>query len=621
VFHTIARAGGPTERGSFRNIEVRRGGGVVRRIDLYDYLLRGDATADVRTEQGDVIFVPLNARAVAIKGAVRRPAIFELRDGEGFSKALEFAGGLLPTASVQRLQVDRTLPPSQRSPGKDRVLLDVSLRSALASTDSVGLYDNDILTVFSIGELRRNSVELRGEVFQPGTYEWSPGMTLEQLVAKAQGFLPWALTDRIKLERVLVHTGRSEMMSLNYGDTSTRRLTIEEFDAITVLDGRRAYPSGTVEVVGAVYSPGRQPYIERQTLRDVIDLADGFAPWALTDQIKVMRRDPASGKSELLSVNMGLPNASAFAIQAYDVITVLDARTANPAGTVQISGAVVRPGTRPFAQGMTVADLIALAGGLTESAAALEIARRRVGTAYADTSAITYSFAVSGTSPLPDTLVRFTLHRDDEVIVRQAPGYRQTQTVQLSGLFMYPGEYAIRHDGERLSAIIARAGGVLPTAYAPTFRLLRQGKTVAVDFASAVKRDKRHDIVMVAGDQLRIGPNPSLVLLNGEVERQVAVPFQRGWNLDDYLNAAGGLTDKGDRNRVVVEYASGAISRTQKQLRLFRVDPDIKPGSIITVVARTDSKENKWGPILTTTLQVTTTVVSLIIGYLAVTKN
>ena len=170
VFNAIARAGGPTDRGSFRSVEVRRANKVIQKLDLYEYLLDGNASGDIRLEQGDVVYVPLAQRVVAVKGEVRRAKTFQLLDSEGFNDLLRFAGGLLPTASTERVQIDRILAMDQRAPGLDRVKVDVHLKGRLDSLSSVKLLDGDIITVFPIGDLRRNVVSLGGEVYQPGDY-------------------------------------------------------------------------------------------------------------------------------------------------------------------------------------------------------------------------------------------------------------------------------------------------------------------------------------------------------------------------------------------------------------------------------------------------------------------
>ena len=532
VFRALAMAGGPTARGTYRDVEVRRGGAVVARIDLYNYLLKGDASSDIRTEQGDIIFVGLSRRLVTLQGAVRRPGIYELLPGERLAQLLEFGGGLLPTAATDRLQIDRILPPADRAPGKERALIDVPIGDP-ASLQKVELFDNDVISVFSVGDVRRNRVALKGEVFEPGIYEWVPGLTLGQLVNRAQGFLPWALTDRIKIIRQIPFTGRTELYSVNARDSALDKIQLQEYDEVTVLDARRAYPSGTVEISGSVLAPGERPLAENMTLLDLVDLAGGFKP----------------------------------------------------------------------------------------EAAVVELARKNQTARYSDTVAVIRSFEVLPGGRLDPEAARTPLQRSDRVNVRDFPGYRTVpRSVTLAGLFTYPGTYVLRSDAERVSDVVRRASGLLPSAYARSARLTRDGRAVAIDLDKALKGDKAHDIFLAEGDRLEVGPDPSVVYVSGAVERQVIVPFQRGWSVEDYIRAAGGYTADADKKNIVVEYPSGEVLSRRSSFFRPSGDPRVISGSTITVGQQPEGKGGNAGEVLTRTVQLVTTLVSLIIGYKAVSR-
>jgi polysaccharide export outer membrane protein len=534
VFRALNAAGGPTDRGTFRNIAVRRGGTVATRVDLYDYLLRGDASNDIRTEQGDIVFVGLSTRLVTLKGAVRRPGIYELKDAEKIDRLLEFGGGALPSAAMDRLLIDRILPPAQRTPGKERALIDVPLTGRTAILDSLSLYDGDVVTIFSVGNLRRNRVVLTGEVFEPGVYEWTPDLTLDQLVNKAQGFLPWALTDRIKIERQILHTGRSEFLSASMRDSSLGKVVLQEFDTVTVLDARRAFPTGTIAISGAVVNPGQRAYAENLTLKDFVDLSGGFKP----------------------------------------------------------------------------------------EAAVVELARRKFSSRYSDTAAVITSYPIEPGGRLSSEAASVVLEREDRVNVRDFPGYRSVpRAVTLAGLFTYPGTYVLRSDAEKVSDVVRRASGLLPSAYPPGARLIRDGRPVAIDLGKALKRDRDNDIYLSQGDRLEIGPDPSVVYVSGAVERQVIVPFHPGWGVKDYVMAAGGFSDDAEKGNVVVEYPSGEIrSRTNRFFMLPASDMPVISGSTITVGRKLDNKGANVGETLTRTVQVVSTLMSLLIGYLAVRR-
>lgn len=531
VFHALARAGGPSDRGSFRAIEVRRGGQVIRRLDLYDYLLKGDAKDDIRTEQGDVIYVPLATRNVAVMGAVRRPRIFELKQGEGFKDLLNFAGGLLASASVERVQIDRVLPAERRAPGLERVKVDVQLKGDLDSLARVPLLDNDIVTVFAIGGTRRNVVTIGGEVYQPGEYELRDKMTLGVLLQRTQGMLPWALGDRVKIVRQIPLTGRSELFSVDALSEQGRNFELQEFDAVEVLDGRLVYPSGTVSVEGEVNRPSSRGYVENETLGDAIERAGGF----------------------------------------------------------------------------------------TERAQSITLARRKVGAVYSDTTSQVFTFVAGSAFNASPAARAFKLEREDRIIVRSSPGYRGQRFVSVSGEFVQPGSYPITENVDRVRDVVQRAGGALPAAYAQSFRLVRGGRDVAVDFARALRGDEANNLLLQAGDELTIAPNPRTVSVVGAVTRPVLVKYEPGRSVSDYVELAGGPTERGRLKRTTVSYPDGTAKRVRSVAFFFHTSPPVLAGSVINVGEKPESKSTSnetWARIFGTT----SALASLILAYAAVTK-
>lgn len=532
VFHAVARAGGPTERGSFRAVEVRRANRVIQTLDLYDYLLTGNAVGDIRLEQGDVIFVPLAHRVIAVKGEVRRPRTFELRDSEGFNDLLRFAGGLLPTASVERVQIDRILPAEQRRPGLERVKVDVELKGRVDSLAEVQLLDGDIVTVFNIGDLRRNVVSLGGEVFQPGEYDLGRNPTLGAVIENAQGLLPWALRDRVKLVRQVPATGRRELFSLDVSSPAGREFVLQEFDSVEVLDGRRAFPGGQISLDGAINLPATRVFVERESLRDAIERS----------------------------------------------------------------------------------------GGLREDAQRIRVARRKLGAYYSDTTSVVYRFDISPTTFARDSVIAaFRLERDDHVFVDGSPGFRPQQFVTVEGAFRVPGAYAITENVDRVSDVVQRAGGALPGAYGETFSLGRDGKRVSVDFARALRGDPAQNLPLRGGDRLVIDQDPRTVFVTGAVSRPSLIRFRSGLGVRDYIELAGGPTEKGMADHAIVEYPSGFSRRIRRVALIFHSSPDVVSGAMITVPERPESKTSS-GEMWTRVFQSATALASLVLAYAAVTR-
>ena len=531
VFSAIARAGGPTVRGSFREIEVRRGNKVIERLDLYDYLLRGDAAGDIRLEQGDVIYVPLNDRVVAVVGAVRRPRIFELRASEGFGDLLRFAGGLLPSASVDRVQIDRILPPEKRTPGFDRVKIDVGLKVGADSLARVKLLDGDIVSAFNVGDLRRNLVSISGQVFQPGEYEFREQMTLGGLIAQAQGMLPDALPDRVKVVRFIPLTGRSELYSLDAKAPAGSTFVLQEFDQIEVLNNRADYPGGQVTIEGAVESPAVRPYVERESLRDAIERS----------------------------------------------------------------------------------------GGLREEAQSIEVSRRRTGAAYSDTTSIRFLFPVTVMFRRDSSIASFVLERDDHIFVRTSPGFRAQQFVRVSGQFKSTGVYGVTENRDRVRDLVLRAGDVLPGAYPESFHLIRQGKLVSVDFAKAMRGDPDQNLPLLGGDALIIDRDPMTVLVTGAVSRASLIRFRQGLSVSDYIELAGGPTEKAQTGKAVVDYPSGFSKRVKRVGLFFHSSPDVVSGATITVPEKPEQQGNVTET-LTRVLSITTAFASLVLAFVAIRR-
>src|SRR2546426_11229919 len=187
VFTALYAAGGVTERAKLRGVEVQRSGKTIATLDLYDYLLRGDTRADVRLETGDVIFVPIHLSRVRVSGAVVRPAVYETKAGETLADMISAAGSFRPDAALERVKVERVLPPQARGAQTTaRVTIDVPMKNGVAPR--FALEDGDVVQVDSLaGASDQYTVAITGMVQQPGTYPWRPGITLRQLVVLARG--------------------------------------------------------------------------------------------------------------------------------------------------------------------------------------------------------------------------------------------------------------------------------------------------------------------------------------------------------------------------------------------------------------------------------------------------
>jgi len=397
VFNALHRAGGPTVEGSFRDVRVRRAGEVAARVDLYDYLVSGDASRDVRLNQGDIVFVPPAGARVTLRGRVRRPAVYELRGAEGMADLLRFAGGLQPDASAERVQIDRILPPEERAPGRERVFLDVSLDSVRAGVADVSLREGDRVAVLDISEERWNRVSIRGDVHRPGTYEYLEGETVRGLVARAGGLEPSAYLGRAHVRRRNRSDGSTELLRVDVGASDRPDvpddLELRDLDRVTVFSVDSLNAADSVEVAGPVRDEGRYPLARGMTAEDLVLAAGGFVRGANPYRAEVVRRRVTVDRSDTLTTRTlvalsgeipypgdSIPDrpegdaarlvpAADVPLEADDQVIVRMLPGYSEIASVQVLGEVRDPGWYVLeTREETVSQLVRRAGGPTEDA-------------------------------------------------------------------------------------------------------------------------------------------------------------------------------------------------------------------------------------------------------------
>jgi protein involved in polysaccharide export with SLBB domain len=274
AFHALVSAGGPTMRGSLRDVRILRSNHEVARFDCYPFLLAGDRSNDVRLESGDVVFIgPARPRA-GIQGAVQRPAVYEMDAPFSLRRLLALAGGTTPFADLARIQIERV-----DANGGFR-LQDLPLDHGHGiDPDSLMLSDYDLVTVLPLNERVHNFVTLDGYVRHPGSYELVPGMKLSALVTR-DCLLPEAALDRAELRRVNPATYAVEVRPFNPSDVIAGRtdMELQALDAVTVFSSARMPTSMVLE--GEVARPGSYTLTPGERLSSVIARAGGLTPRA-----------------------------------------------------------------------------------------------------------------------------------------------------------------------------------------------------------------------------------------------------------------------------------------------------------------------------------------------------
>ncbi|HEX2723758.1 MAG TPA: SLBB domain-containing protein, partial [Gemmatimonadaceae bacterium] len=284
---------GPTDNGSLRNIQIKRGGRTIDQLDVYDYLINGDASHDVRLLNGDVIFVPVAQQHVRVVGQVTRPATYELKRGETLSDAIRFAGGFTPNASRRRVQIERIQSPAERAlGGRDRVTIDVQPVSLTENgPGDVPLLAGDVVRVFPISERIRNRVTVEGNVWQPGTIGMSSGMTVSQALRAAGGVKPDTYLGQILVSRLNPDSTRVQLHAA-LADTTGRVIgdfPLREDDQLRIFSVTEFRPTRYVAITGAVRNSGQVPFRDGMTVRDLVLLAGGLEQSADLREAEIAR--------------------------------------------------------------------------------------------------------------------------------------------------------------------------------------------------------------------------------------------------------------------------------------------------------------------------------------------
>jgi protein involved in polysaccharide export with SLBB domain len=386
-------AGGVTERGNLRAVEVRRGGKPAATLDLYGYLLQGDTRADVRLETGDVVFVPVHGLRAELTGAVTRPAIYELRAGETLEDLVAAAGGFRPDAALTRIAVHRVTPAPQRGPGAfARQVVDVEM-DVPGSIPAVALQDGDSVVVDSVPVLGEQLyVGIAGMVQKPGAYPWRPGLTLRELVALARGprigaSLTEAEIARLPADRAggqLAQTIRVPLDStyLFERDDAGRYVgaagtafpapgtaadvPLEPFDNVLIFRQPDFELQRTVTITGEVQYPGTYALKTKDDrLLDLIERAGRLTPRAYADGIRFVRAEGDAGR-----INIDLPRVLRDAgsrdnviLQPGDSINIPEYLP-----SVRVVGAVNSPGSVLYRRGAGLEYYLSAAGGFNRLA-------------------------------------------------------------------------------------------------------------------------------------------------------------------------------------------------------------------------------------------------------------
>lgn len=612
VLQALYAGGGITEIGSLRDIQVKRRGKVVGRLDSYDILLQGDTSNDMRLASGDTVFVPTVGRLVTVDGEVKRPGIYEVLGQDTLGDLLKMAGGLTASSFEKSASIERRVTDQAKIV---RVQVDLTNPEDLRKN----LFDGDRLVVASIKKDITNQVLIRGAVARPGGYQWMPGLRVSDLL----GSLEDDLRSETDLSSGLVvrRTGIGlaiEVLGLNLGDAIENKggendLLLQPLDELLVF---------------------AQPYFN-QSYQDLLASQEQ----ATADEIGEQAQNRGSEPSE--------ENEAEFEDRSdliQEVVFRLQAQAKEPASTrvVEISGEVRLPGQYPLLSDRSIDALVSLAGGYETSAylESAEVTRLNFTT---QGSIRVSSFKTQLGASVPGE--GFELQPLDRIRISQTPNWSYGDKVQVTGAVAFPGEFPI-YPGELLSSVLSRAGGLTETGFPQGAVLIkaeaqkreraqiqnliasiqrnalaqaqtREGESallgpargsasiesdveflesvlesaqsgrVVIDLEAVLAGDERADIQLAAGDSLFIPEFNNTVTVIGEVRQPGAFQFEQDRDIKSYLEFAAGTTVRADDKETYIVRANGSVDRVRLRAPLLSFSPtsarQLRPGDTIVV--------------------------------------
>jgi protein involved in polysaccharide export with SLBB domain len=600
ITNALFASGGVRPIGSLRNIQLKRNGALVTRLDLYDLLLNGDTSNDVRLLPGDVIFIPPVGTTAGVTGEIRRPAIYELKGEATAADLLHLGGGLTPEADARLATINRI---DER---RDRVVLDVDLSNS--QSRGTRLRAGDVLRIPAARPTYANAIQLKGHVHRPSAFQYRSGMRLTDVLPSIDELKPNADLNYVLIRREQPGSRRVSAVSADLeqawqSPTSDANPLLSPRDQVIVFDleaGRRQYlepiveelklqaissePSRLVRVSGSVRAEGEYPLEPGMTVSDLVRAGGGLAEQAYSGEAELARyeiRDGRTRRTDVLKIDLarvlvGDPAADLL-LGPFDTLVVKQISEWSEREVVRLEGEVRFPGEYPIARGETMRSLIARAGGLTSLG-------------YPRGSIFTREY-------LKERERQQIAALTDRM--RQDLGTLALQASQASGA-------AANQASETLAVGQALLSDL--QAAEPVGRLV-----INLERVMAAEPGSSDDVVLRGGDRLRVPKRPQEVTVIGEVQNSTSHLFDPTLTRDDYLRMSGGTTQKADERRIYVVRANGSVESGSGS-RWFRGgEGTIQPGD--TIVVPLDAERMRPLPLWTA---VTTIIFNLAVAVAAV---
>ncbi|WP_404401712.1 SLBB domain-containing protein [Idiomarina seosinensis] len=638
ITQALVAAGGVSDIGSVRNIQLKRAGETIVTFDLYDLLIQGDASNDLMLQSGDVVFIPPVDEMVTVKGDVVRPAIYELTNEQHLQDVLALAGGMKASAFKEQVIIERVAQ-------SDRQLLTANMTSEQGRNQQV--VDGDTIEVKTTAGVPSNSVTLVGAVTRPGKYAWYDGFSLNDLIRSVnmdllpEADLSYGIIVREDNNQRDIQVLQFDVAGAISQPGSDDDLSLSPRDFVVIFSAFEEKAESTATIDNLALSEDERQQKQRRELLKQYEMH-------FVQQLVVDKQSEAEREAEM---ERQRDNLSSLFVQGdqeeeedvdyteFSRHRLLEpilmklrsqSRLGSTAQLVFVDGEVRYPGIYPLPVNGNVKDLVLAAGGLQESAylQRAEISRVEIQGEEADVDYMAFNLAKAMESEINQTL-----QGRDRLNILRIPQWQENYQVEIAGEVRFPGSYSIRR-GDTLSKLIERAGGLTDFAmsegavftrevikeqerermrrmaqdlqheivtnsitnttqagnvsYSEMRNLLKDLTAVepvgrmVIDLPSILANRADQDIQLRDGDMLHVPTQQNSINIIGEVQFASAHRYKGGTTVDDYIRMSGGLKSKADEERIYVIKADGSVQ--QRESSWFAVThSQLEPGDTIVV--------------------------------------
>ena len=549
-------AGGPTARGSMRVMRVYRADKLIREIDLYDFLLHGIRSFDDRLQLGDTIMVPPVGAEVTVTGVVHHPAIYELIGEKTLNDVLNLAGGVLATASLKQINVERLVA------NQSYTMLSLDLpddaQGIKQKLEGFKVQGGDNIAIVPILPVNKQQVFFEGHVYRPGVYPYREGMTINDLVHSYADLLPEP-DDRGELVRLLPPDYRPEVIPFNLPDVllGNNPIQLQPFDVIRIY-GRYELENRTVSIVGDVLKPNAYPLSKGMRLSDLVHMAGGFSQSAYRGEAELTSYEIQNGQKvqvnhSIVAVQKALDGdkSADVLLKPLDVVSIPRMPGWQDIGSeVAITGEVEHAGNYGFVPGERLSSVLKRAGGFRTEAYGPAAVMERV-----------------QVREMNEKVRLDLIHRIESTPIQFNPGAMNPQAA---------GVLEQQLQRQRQDALAA-------------LRSQQASGRLVINISTEISKweNTPADIELRAGDTLFIPKRPNFVVISGQVYNPIAVSYVPGKAFGWYFQKGGGTTAAGDKKRIYILHADGSVLVPQKKGSIWMGDGlmslRMQPGDTIFV--------------------------------------